>query len=86
MKKFLAETLSDRFGTKSSKRLSGLSLMLIGTIEKIVLFIMGLLSQINNITELDNSANWFIATGGALVFGSVFEAFGKQDQSARRGE
>ena len=83
MNQFLTETLSDKFGQKSSKRLSGMTLMLIGTIEKIILFFMGLFNEISSISELDNSANWFVVTGSALVFGSVLEVFGNNKPRAK---
>lgn len=62
-----------RSGLYSSKRITGLSLAMIGAIEKIILFFYTLIFKLDNFNQLDSSANWLITFGIGCLTTTLFE-------------
>lgn len=60
-------------GVYSSKRVAGSTLIMIGIIEKVTLFILGLFNQIIHFNELESSANWLITFGLGSLTATLFE-------------
>ena len=76
----MAKILEDREGNKSSKRVIGSIFVAFGLIGKIIIFVMGCLSDVLmvNFINLDGSTNNLIYAGTALLGVSVLEFLPKK--------
>jgi len=72
-KNTVPQILQDRWGSFSSKRLTGMICTGFGLMEKFALFVTGLMGDVTNFSELDASANWLIGFGVGLLGTSVLE-------------
>jgi hypothetical protein len=69
----------DSQGNKSSKRLAGISLVFSGILGKFFIFSFVLLTEImrgstlSSFSMLDESMNWLISAGSALLAGTFLE-------------
>lgn len=78
-----SEILHSFHGGKSSKRFWGCRLLTIGVYLSLILFVINLASSFfgtidNQVNELCKDLIWmFFGTGGGLLFGGVFESYGK---------
>ena len=76
----MKDILKDRDGHNSSKRIIGAFLILLGSIGKTIIFILGCKSVdlMINFSNLDDSTNNLIYAGASLVGVSVIEFLGKK--------
>lgn len=83
MIKLMDEILTSNNGQKSSKRLAGMMMIIIGAFSKLALIAYGakikLISSFTIYDKLDYSTNGLIYAGSALLGLGVAELFGKKD-------